>query len=106
MPPRGDLSDDTGPGGFEAFYRATADRTLMVARRTAVGDLQLALDATQDAYVEMLRLWPDRCGRPMAANRSYVTRIAVNKVIDGYRLRNRAGMSRILNDGKSCLGSS
>lgn len=83
-----------GPGtpdrdGFEAFYAATRDRTYQAARRVAAGDHQVAIDAMHDAYVVMLRRWPERSHRSLSANHNYVVRIAANKIIDGYRGRDR-----------------
>lgn len=80
---------DDRAGSFEVFYTATVERTYLAARRIAAGDRQLAFDATQEAYVVMLRKWSERRHQPPAANHSYVVRIAANKVIDWYRLQSR-----------------
>jgi RNA polymerase sigma factor (sigma-70 family) len=45
----------------------------------------VAYDAVQDAYTAMLIAWSDRRGRSAVDNRSYATRIAINRVIDHYR---------------------
>lgn len=84
MAPRGEqpaASDD-----FASFYRATAPQTFRAACRMAAGDQHVARDATQEAYVAMLRLWPKRRGMPLDDNRRYVIGIASKKVADWYRL--------------------
>ncbi|MGH3783213.1 MAG: RNA polymerase sigma factor [Pseudonocardiaceae bacterium] len=75
--------------GFEAFYTTTVEWTYRAACRIAAGDTQLALDATQDAYVVMLQRWHERRHKPPGVNHNYVVRIAANKVIDQYRRWNR-----------------
>lgn len=75
------------PAGFAAFYAGTVTHVLGIARRTAAGDHDLAWDAMQEAYVRMLKRWPERRRRCLRDNRSYVTAIAVNQVKDSYRRR-------------------
>ncbi len=87
--PRPNQSDANRGDGFEAFYTATMERTFLAARRIAVGDRDLAFDATQDAYVTMLQRWAVRCHKPLAANHNYVVRIAANKVLDRLRRSRR-----------------
>lgn len=70
---------------IEEFYRATKKRMLDTALRLAGGDLHLANDATQLAYVEMLRVWPQRQHLTIEANRRYATKIAANKIADRFR---------------------
>lgn len=80
-------SDD--PGGFEAFYTATAERTYLAVRRMTAGDPHLAHDATQDAYIVLLQRWSERQHLPLDVNRRYVAGIAAHKVIDRYRYQRR-----------------
>ncbi|WP_167405965.1 RNA polymerase sigma factor [Amycolatopsis thailandensis] len=80
---------DEFPGSFEAFYLATFAKTFNASRRMAAGDTHLAHDATQEAYLVMLRRWSDRQHRSQDDNRKYVAGVAANKVIDAYRHRHR-----------------
>lgn len=77
------------PADFAAFYAGTVTYVLGIARRTAVGDRELAWDATQEAYVRVLKRWSKRRWLSVLDNRSYVTAIAVNQVKDSFRLRRR-----------------
>ena len=89
-PDGGSSSPARGDGdAFETFYRTTVQRTFDIARRAAAGDKHLAHDATQDAYVEMLRRWDERRDRCPQDNRRYVVAIAVHKVLDWYRRQGR-----------------
>ncbi|MET8848515.1 sigma-70 family RNA polymerase sigma factor [Amycolatopsis sp. NPDC004625] len=74
---------------YEAFYRATADRTFRAVLRIAAGDRDVAQDATQEAYCQMLRLWSLRRNRSIEDNRKYVLGIASKKVIDVFRGRRK-----------------
>jgi len=74
---------------FELFYVATAQRTFDSVRRAAAGDKHLAGDATQEAYLAMLRQWPHRCARSLTDNQRYVIGIAMHKLADAYRVRGR-----------------
>ena len=76
------------PDPVEEFYLATVDRTLATAYRIA-GDRDIALDATQDAYVVMVARWRERRGRSLRDNQRYVIGIAVNKIADWYRNNGR-----------------
>lgn len=75
------------PADFAAFYAETVTYVLGIARRTAAGDHDLAWDATQEAYVRMLKRWPARRWLSVRDNRSYLTAIAVNQVKDSFRRR-------------------
>jgi RNA polymerase sigma factor (sigma-70 family) len=70
-------------GRFDAFYRSTVDRTFRAACRVAGGNWEIARDATQEAYLEMLRCLIDR--RPVRNAEQYVVGIAVKKVVNVYR---------------------
>lgn len=75
---------------FETFYLATITRTQVIATRLACGDLHVAADATQEAYIVMWQRWPHRRGLPTAHNQRYVIGIVSNKVCDWYRRSNSA----------------
>lgn len=77
------------PGSFNAFYAATARTTFNIAWRVTAGDQDVARDATQDAYLEMLRRWESRRCRSFDDNSRYVVGIAVRKVADWYRCHRR-----------------
>lgn len=70
-------------GRFDAFYKSTVDRTFRAAYRAAGGDREVAHDATQEAYLAMLRILVDR--GPVRDPAQYVVGIAVKKVVDAYR---------------------
>ncbi|MEV6908393.1 sigma-70 family RNA polymerase sigma factor [Amycolatopsis sp. NPDC051071] len=72
---------------FEAFYAATSGRTFAAIHRVAGGDVYLARDAVQEAYLAMWKTWHERRGRELEDNRKYVRKIAVHKILDGYRAR-------------------
>lgn len=79
---------DATPGAsssFSDFYARTWPHTVAAAWRATSGDIHVAHDATQDAYVVMFRLWPDRQCRSFEESGRYVTAIAVKKVADWYR---------------------
>jgi RNA polymerase sigma factor (sigma-70 family) len=69
--------------GFDVFYKETVDRTFRAAYRAAGGDREIARDATQEAYLAMLRILIDR--GPARDPARYVVGIAVKKVVDAYR---------------------
>ena len=75
---------------FIDFYKTTFQKTFGTAYRAAGGDIQVAHDATQEAYVAMLRLWRDN-KKPEGDGDvcRYVVGIAVHKVADFYRSRDR-----------------
>ena len=73
---------------FIDFYGTTFQKTFGTAYRAAGGDTQLAYDATQEAYVAMLQFWRDN-RRPEGDVCRYIVGIAVHKVIDFYRARDR-----------------
>lgn len=84
-PPTSDGAANPDPlRGFMAFYKATVHRTFGVAYRASGGDEHVARDATQDAYVVMLKRWRDNTW-PEGDPCRYVARVAVNKVADYYR---------------------
>lgn len=80
-------SPDERADGFEAFYRDTCSRTFRAAYRMSAGNQHLACDVVQDAYLAMLRRWPDRRERLFEANRRYVLGIVSKKIVDWYRAR-------------------
>lgn len=69
---------------FKAFYKTTFQQTFGTAYRAAGGDTDVAHDATQEAYVAMLKLWRDN-KKPEGDICRYVVGIAVHKVADFYR---------------------
>jgi RNA polymerase sigma factor (sigma-70 family) len=71
---------------FQEFYKTTFHRTFGTAYRAAGGDAHVAEDATQEAYVVMLKRWLDN-KKPQGNLYCYVVGIAVRKVIDIYRSR-------------------
>lgn len=73
------------PRSLDVFYAVTVHRTFATARRVA-RDRDVAWDATQDAYAVMVNRWSERQYRSPRDNQRYVTGIAVNKVVDWYRL--------------------
>jgi RNA polymerase sigma factor (sigma-70 family) len=73
---------------FIDFYKTTFQKTFGTAYRAAGGDTQLAYDATQEAYVAMLQLCRDN-KKPEGDVCRYTVGIAVHKVIDFYRARDR-----------------
>lgn len=72
---------------FEAFYAATSTRTYATVYRVAGGDVYLARDAVQEAYLAMWKTWSERHGRTVEDNRLFVQKIAVHKLFDAYRTR-------------------
>jgi RNA polymerase sigma factor (sigma-70 family) len=74
---------------FESFYRTTWPRLLDTAGRMAGFDNDLAQEATQQAYVEMLRRWPQRRMHSLDDNRRYTVAIIGNKIADHFRYRRR-----------------
>lgn len=69
---------------FMDFYKATFHQTFGTVYRAAGGDTEVAHDATQEAYVVMLKLWRDN-KKPEGDICRYVMGIAVHKVADFYR---------------------
>lgn len=74
-------------GRFDVFYKSTVDRTFRAAYRAAGGNREIAHDATQEAYLAMLRVLVDR--GPVRDAGQYVVGIAVKKVVDVYRANAR-----------------
>jgi RNA polymerase sigma factor (sigma-70 family) len=88
-PPDGDGTVDPDLlHDFRAFYKATFHQTFGTVFRAAGGDTDLAHDATQEAYVAMLKLWRDN-KKPEGDICRYVVGIAVHKVADFYRSTSR-----------------
>lgn len=73
---------------FIDFYKTTAHQTFGTAYRAAGGDSHVAHEATQDAYVVMLKHWLDN-KKPEGDVCRYVVVIAVRRVADFYRSRKR-----------------
>jgi RNA polymerase sigma factor (sigma-70 family) len=73
---------------FIHFYKTTVHWTFGTAYRAAGGDKDVAHDATQEAYVVMLKRWLDN-KKPEGDVCRYVVWIAVRKVADFYRSRKR-----------------
>ncbi len=74
--------------GFVEFYKTSIHRTFGTAYRAAGGDNDVAHDATQEAYAVMLERWRDKEKLEGDIGR-YVVGIAVRKVADFYRLREK-----------------
>ncbi len=88
-PPGSDGAADPDPRhDFIDFYKTTVHRTFGTAYRAAGGDKDVAHDATQEAYVVMLKRWLDN-NKPEGDVCRYVRGIAVHKVADIYRSRER-----------------
>jgi RNA polymerase sigma factor (sigma-70 family) len=73
---------------FIDFYKTTVQKTFGTAYRAAGGDRDVALDATQEAYVVMLKLWRED-NKPKGDACRYVVGVAVHKVADFYRTNER-----------------
>src|SRR5436190_8371918 len=73
---------------FADFYAETMPSTLRTIRRLS-GELEVARDATQEAYARMLKAWPQRRWCSPEANRRYTVAIANNQVKDWFRRRKR-----------------
>jgi RNA polymerase sigma factor (sigma-70 family) len=73
---------------FVDFYKTTSHRTFGTAYRAAGGNSYVAEDATQEAYMVMLKRWLDN-KKPEGDLCRYVVGIAVRKVVDFYRSRDR-----------------
>lgn len=73
---------------FIDFYKTTVHQTFGTAYRAAGRDTHVAHEATQEAYVVMLKLWLAN-KKPKGDVCRYVVGIAVHKVTDFYRSRNR-----------------
>jgi RNA polymerase sigma-70 factor (ECF subfamily) len=87
-PPDSDRAADPKLHDFIDFYKTTVHQTFGRAYRVAGGDYHVAHDATQEAYVVMLKLWLDD-KKPKEDACRYVIMIAVRKVADFYRSRKR-----------------
>jgi RNA polymerase sigma factor (sigma-70 family) len=74
---------------FEAFYRATARGVLNAAIRVGRGDVELAREAMQEAFLAIWLMWDERQSHPLVDNRRYVTKIAANKAVDRLRQSRR-----------------
>jgi RNA polymerase sigma factor (sigma-70 family) len=74
--------------GFIDFYKATVGQTFGRAYRAAGCDIHVAHEATQEVYLVMLELWRQN-KKPDGDLCCYVVGIAVHKVADCYRLRDR-----------------
>jgi RNA polymerase sigma factor (sigma-70 family) len=85
--PSGSDPESTGGGSgtFEEFYTATSDNLLKKVLRMTAGDLHLANDAMQDAYIVMFNCWSERKRCSLDVNRNYVIGITAHKVVDWYR---------------------
>jgi RNA polymerase sigma-70 factor (ECF subfamily) len=83
---------------FIDFYKKTVRQTFGTAYRAAGGDAYVAQEATQEAYLVMLKLWRDN-KKPEKGLCRYVVGIAVHKVTDYYRARDR---NVELNDQHDC----
>jgi RNA polymerase sigma factor (sigma-70 family) len=70
---------------FSVFYSNTVQSVFDSVRRAAGGDKHVAEEATQLAYVEMLRCWTTRQAMAQPLNRRYVLGIAMHKLADQYR---------------------
>lgn len=73
---------------FTYFYNTTSKRTFGTAYRAAGGNEDVARDATQEAYLVMLKRWLDG-KKPEGDVHRYIVGIAVRKVADHYRSSNR-----------------
>jgi RNA polymerase sigma factor (sigma-70 family) len=73
---------------FIDFYKTTVHQTFGRAYRAAGRDPYVAHEATQEAYLVMLKLWLDN-KKPEGDLRHYVVGIAVHKVADFYRSNDR-----------------
>src|SRR4051794_26159020 len=104
---RPSLPISPAPLGIEEFYRTTKKRMLDTALRLAAGNLDLANEATQMAYVEMWRRWSQRQHFPPEANRRYATKVAANKIADHFRSRKDLGwLEDLIDHGASQFSSS
>ena len=77
---------DVTPAEVEAVFRSEAGAALATLARL-VGDVGLAQDAVQDAFVEALRAWPAR-GRPRNPG-AWITTTARNRALDHLRRESR-----------------
>ena len=80
--------DGAAERDFIDFYKTTVRQTFGTAYRAARRDTHVAHEATQEAYLVMLKLWRDN-KKPEGDVRRYVVGIAVHKVADYYRSRDR-----------------
>ncbi|ONI87043.1 hypothetical protein ALI144C_10445 [Actinosynnema sp. ALI-1.44] len=87
-PPAPDDPEEALRRRFDDFYVATAHHTFQVACRVARGDIEVARDATQEAYLTVFRLWATD-SQPIQDPARYVVGVAVNKVVDHYRRQAR-----------------
>jgi RNA polymerase sigma factor (sigma-70 family) len=84
-PPGGDGAAERN---FIDFYKKTVHQTFGRAYRAAGRDTYVAHEATQEAYLVMLKLWRNN-RKPEGDPYRYVVGIAVRKVADCYRSRDR-----------------
>jgi RNA polymerase sigma-70 factor, ECF subfamily len=79
MAPEWDSSDDPTPSvrSFEAWYRAAHPR-LLAALVVTVGDLDVARDATSEAFTRALQHWSRV--QAMESPEAWVHRVAINVV--------------------------
>jgi RNA polymerase sigma-70 factor (ECF subfamily) len=78
--------DAIRPAAVEAVFRAEAGPALATLARL-VGDVSVAEDAVQDAFVEAIRAWPAR-GRPRNPG-AWITTTARNRALDHLRRETR-----------------
>jgi RNA polymerase sigma factor (sigma-70 family) len=78
--------DGAAERDFIDFYTRTVRHTFGRAYRAAGRDIHVAHEATQEAYLVMLKLWRDN-RTPEGDPCRYVVGIAVRKVADCYRSR-------------------
>lgn len=88
QPDRDGAADPDLLRDFIDFYKTTFHQTFGTVYRAAGGDTDVAHDATQEAYVVMLKLWRNK-KKPEGDARRYVVGIAVHKVADFYRASSR-----------------
>lgn len=77
--------------GFAGFYEQTWRRTFGLASRVANGDAQVALDATQEAYAQLLRRWEEVGSMERGHLEAYAARAAINQVVNYFRAHHRLG---------------
>ena len=73
---------DTGPGGIERVFREQYGRAVAVLVRLC-GDIDLAEDAVQEAFLEAVRRWPRDGAPPSPAG--WIITTARNRAIDRRR---------------------
>ncbi len=83
LPPAGDGPGPDAAGAVAAAYRDHWATVLSIAARTAQGDLSIAEDATQDAFVAALDNWTTAGVPDNPAG--WLTRTAKRRVVDALR---------------------